>query len=63
MEKLITEDKSRETLKNEITEDGTSSEMFQAFMYDLFEKNGILNDVRAHLRSHIASVLKSAYSG
>ncbi|CAG9130383.1 unnamed protein product [Plutella xylostella] len=62
MEKLITEDKSRETLKNEITEDGTSSEMFQAFMYDLFEKNGILNDVRAHLRSHIASVLKNAYS-
>lgn len=40
-----------------------SSENFQKFMYDLFEKNGILNNLRAHLRSHIINVLKSATNG
>ncbi|XP_028172623.1 uncharacterized protein LOC114361689 [Ostrinia furnacalis] len=36
---------------------------FQKFIYELFEKNGILNDLRAYLRGHIIDVLKSSQTG
>lgn len=49
----------------EITElkDTESAEKFQKFIQELFEKNGILNDLRAYLRVHILNVLKSAETG
>ncbi|XP_045453785.1 MATH and LRR domain-containing protein PFE0570w-like [Melitaea cinxia] len=49
----------------EITElkDTESTEKFQKFIQELFEKNGILNDLRAYLRVHILDVLKSAETG
>ncbi|KAJ0172742.1 hypothetical protein K1T71_011881 [Dendrolimus kikuchii] len=40
-----------------------SAENFQTFIYDLFDQNGILNDLRAYLRGHIVNVLKSAQTG
>lgn len=40
-----------------------SATNFQKFVYDLFEKNGVLNDLRAYLRGHIVDVLKSAQTG
>ncbi|XP_075981879.1 uncharacterized protein LOC142980410 isoform X2 [Anticarsia gemmatalis] len=40
-----------------------SVENFQKFIYELFEKNGILNDLRAYLRGHIVNVLRSAQTG
>ncbi|XP_038218700.1 uncharacterized protein LOC119837255 [Zerene cesonia] len=40
-----------------------STENFQKFIFDLFEKNGILNDLRAYLRGHIVAMLKSTNSG
>ncbi|XP_022120943.2 intracellular protein transport protein USO1-like isoform X2 [Pieris rapae] len=40
-----------------------SPENFQKFIYELFEKNGILNDLRAYLRGHIVNVLKTANTG
>ncbi|CAH2088074.1 unnamed protein product [Euphydryas editha] len=49
----------------EITElkDTESTDKFQKFIHELFEKNGILNDLRAYLRGHIVDVLKSAETG
>ncbi|XP_069362267.1 uncharacterized protein [Maniola hyperantus] len=43
--------------------DSESSENFQKFITELFEKKGILNDLRAYLRGHIVDVLKSAETG
>lgn len=40
-----------------------STDTFQSFIYELFEKNGILNDLRAYLRGHIVNVLKNAQTG
>lgn len=40
-----------------------SAENFQKFMYELFEKNGVLNDLRAYLRGHIVGLLRSAKTG
>lgn len=40
-----------------------STESFQKFIYELFDKNGILNNLRAFLRGHIVEVLKSAETG
>ncbi|CAG4937913.1 unnamed protein product [Parnassius apollo] len=42
---------------------GNSTENFQKFVYELFEKNGVLNDLRAYLRGHIINVLKSVHTG
>ncbi|KAL4706712.1 hypothetical protein ACJJTC_014467 [Scirpophaga incertulas] len=36
---------------------------FQKFLFDLFEQNGIINDLRAYLRGHIINVLKNAQIG
>lgn len=43
--------------------DSDSSENFQKFITELFEKNGVLNDLRAYLRGHIVDVLKGAETG
>lgn len=40
-----------------------SAENFQTFIYELFEQNGIINDLRAYLRGHIVNVLKNAQTG
>lgn len=39
------------------------TEHFQMFMYELFDKNGIINDLRAYLRKHIVDLLKSSQKG
>ncbi|KAL4720860.1 hypothetical protein ACJJTC_002187, partial [Scirpophaga incertulas] len=36
---------------------------FQKFLFNLFEQNGIINDLRAYLRGHIINVLKNAQIG
>ncbi|KAJ2945242.1 hypothetical protein O0L34_g9313 [Tuta absoluta] len=43
--------------------DKESVDNFQKFFYELFEKNGILNDLRAYLRRHIVDVLKNSNAG
>ncbi|KPJ00683.1 Oral-facial-digital syndrome 1 protein-like [Papilio xuthus] len=43
--------------------DDNSSENFQKFIYELFEKNGVLSDLRAYLRGHIVNVLKNVNTG
>ncbi|XP_031764970.1 uncharacterized protein LOC113512156 isoform X2 [Galleria mellonella] len=48
---------------NKNSKENDSVENFQKFIYDLFEKNGVLNDLRAYLRGHIIDVLKSAQTG
>ncbi|XP_041969040.1 centrosomal protein of 63 kDa-like isoform X2 [Aricia agestis] len=40
-----------------------SAEEFQAFITNLFEKNGVLNDLRAYLRGHVFTFLQSVQSG
>lgn len=45
--------------KIEYIEENDDSIKFQKFIYELFEKNGVLNDLRAHLRGHIIAVLKA----
>lgn len=49
--------------KFEHVKEADSATNFQRFVYDLFEKNGILTDLRAYLRGHIVNVLKSAQTG
>lgn len=39
------------------------TEQFQMFMYELFDKNGIINDLRAYLRKHIVDLLKNSQKG
>lgn len=43
--------------------DDKSSENFQKFIYELFEKNGVLSDLRAYLRGHIVNVFKNVNTG
>ncbi|XP_068622927.1 uncharacterized protein [Battus philenor] len=62
MEKSIVQnerlcDNSLNTANNETSED------FQKFIYELFEKNGVLSDLRSYLRGHIVNVLKSVHTG
>ncbi|XP_050355423.1 repetitive organellar protein-like isoform X2 [Nymphalis io] len=40
-----------------------SADEFQKFIHDLFENNGVLNDLRAYLRGHIVDVLQRAETG
>ncbi|XP_046970698.1 uncharacterized protein LOC124537819 [Vanessa cardui] len=49
----------------EITElrETESANEFQKFIHDLFENNGVLNDLRAYLRGHIVNVLQRAEKG
>ncbi|XP_053616622.1 myosin-1-like isoform X2 [Plodia interpunctella] len=51
------------TEENQKLKTSDSAENFQHFIYELFEKNGILNDLRAYLRGHIVDVLKSTQTG
>ncbi|CAG9571665.1 unnamed protein product [Danaus chrysippus] len=46
-----------------IQDSNQSSDNFQKFIYELFDKNGIINDLRAYLRGHIINILKSAETG
>lgn len=57
------EDETNFKLDNDDLNDIESSENFQKFIHELFERNGVLNDLRAHLRGHIVNVLKSAETG
>ncbi|KAG6459748.1 hypothetical protein O3G_MSEX011576 [Manduca sexta] len=51
------------TEETENAERADSVENFEKFVYELFDKNGVLNDLRAYLRGHIVNVLKSAQTG
>lgn len=62
MESGITNE-SKNNVETENVANTDSADSFESFIYDLFEKNGILNDVRAYLRGHIVDVLKSAQTG
>ncbi|CAH2055885.1 unnamed protein product, partial [Iphiclides podalirius] len=57
-----TQEESR-TENTFIVKDDKSTEEFQKFFYELFEKNGVLNDLRAYLRGHIINILKSVEEG
>ncbi|KAI5640261.1 lisH domain-containing protein [Phthorimaea operculella] len=53
-----------ETKNGKLTDrEKESVDNFQKFFYELFEKNGILNDLRAYLRRHIVDVLKNSNTG
>ncbi|CAF4952319.1 unnamed protein product [Pieris macdunnoughi] len=62
MECIETAEK-HQILNDSETKSPESPENFQKFIYELFEKNGILNDLRAYLRGHIVNVLKTANTG
>ena len=62
MENLV-EDGRDVILDNDDIKDAESSEKFEKFIHELFEQNGILNDLRAYLRGHIVNVLKNAETG
>lgn len=53
----------KESIEEFVGNEGDSAENFQKFIFELFDKNGILNDLRAYLRGHIVSVLRSARTG
>ncbi|CAH0719213.1 unnamed protein product, partial [Brenthis ino] len=57
------EDETNFILDNDDLNDIESSENFQKFIHELFERNGVLNDLRAYLRGHIVNVLKSTETG
>ncbi|XP_063384621.1 uncharacterized protein LOC134670737 isoform X2 [Cydia fagiglandana] len=63
MEPYLKEGHPIPTIQNQDVNKAESVENFQKFFYDLFDKNGILNDLRAYLRGHIVDVLKSAQTG
>ncbi|XP_063537731.1 uncharacterized protein LOC134747094 isoform X2 [Cydia strobilella] len=63
MEPYLKESYPIPTMQNQDVNKTESVENFQKFIYDLFDKNGILNDLRAYLRGHIVDVLKSAQTG
>ncbi|XP_063623028.1 uncharacterized protein LOC134795125 [Cydia splendana] len=63
MEPYLKESHPIPTMQNQDVNKTESVENFQKFIYDLFDKNGILNDLRAYLRGHIVDVLKSAQTG
>ena len=63
MESGITSDFKPAGAETGNVENTDSADSFQSFIYELFEKNGILNDLRAYLRGHIINVLKSAQTG
>ncbi|XP_061717074.1 uncharacterized protein LOC133524929 isoform X2 [Cydia pomonella] len=63
MEPYLKESHPNPTVQNQDMNKAESVENFQKFMYELFDKNGILNDLRAYLRGHIVDVLKNAQTG
>ncbi|XP_072945723.1 uncharacterized protein [Epargyreus clarus] len=56
-------DLRRSPIEKTEVEESDSSHNFQKFIYELFDKNGILHDLRAYLRGHIVNVLKCAQTG
>lgn len=63
MEFRTAEEVANNHVNNIPDDDKESTDDFQKFIYELFDKNGILNDLRAYLRGHIVDVLKSAQNG
>ncbi|XP_022823782.1 uncharacterized protein LOC111354516 isoform X2 [Spodoptera litura] len=63
MESGITKEFTPAVAETQNVVNADSADSFQSFIYELFEKNGILNDLRAYLRGHIVNVLKSAQTG
>ncbi|PZC80113.1 hypothetical protein B5X24_HaOG215335 [Helicoverpa armigera] len=63
MESGVTKEFSPALAETQNVTNTESADSFQSFIYELFEKNGILNDLRAYLRGHIVNVLKSAQTG
>lgn len=63
MESGVTKESAPTVAETQNVVNTDSIDTFQSFIYELFEKNGILNDLRAYLRGHIVNVLKSAQTG
>lgn len=63
MESVVMENSQIDVDENQGVKSPQSAENFQKFMYDLFEKNGVMNDLRSYLRGHIVNVLRSAQTG
>lgn len=63
MESGITDEPKPAVAETENMVKTDSAESFQTFIYEMFENNGVLTDLRAYLRSHILNVLKSAQTG
>lgn len=63
METADTESFTTQTEQMQNANKKESAEKFQKFIYELFDKNGILGDLRAYLRGHIVNVLRSAQNG
>lgn len=59
----MTKEPSLTATRNENENGSDSLDNFQKFIYEIFEKNGVLNDLRAYLRGHIIDVLKNAQTG
>lgn len=53
----------KKKMESNLNENKNNPEEFQRFIYELFNKNGILNDLRAYLRGHIVDILKHAEIG
>lgn len=63
MESVVMENGPTDVDESQDGKGSQSAEIFQKFMYELFEKNGVLNDLRSCLRGHIISVLRSVQTG
>ncbi|KAF9802867.1 hypothetical protein SFRURICE_015464 [Spodoptera frugiperda] len=63
MESGITKEFTPPIAETQNVDNADSADSFQSFIYELFEKNGVLNDLRAYLRGHIVNVIKSAQTG
>ncbi|CAB3241485.1 unnamed protein product [Arctia plantaginis] len=63
MNSNVTQDAEEPCAGTQNTDNTESAEHFQKFICELFEKNGILNDLRTYLRRHIVTVLKCAEAG
>ncbi|GBP77366.1 hypothetical protein EVAR_40019_1 [Eumeta japonica] len=63
MESLTIQESLKNRTHNAGNVENESSEQFQNFIYELFDRNGVLNDLRAYLRGRIVHVLNSAQSG
>lgn len=63
MESGVTQENKKPPPETQNVANTESIENFQKCIYELFEKNGILNDLRAYLRGHIINVLRTAKTG
>lgn len=58
-----TQDAEEPCVGSQNTDNNETPKHFQKFICELFEKNGVLNDLRTYLRRHIVTVLKCAETG